>query len=331
MIALYWYIFCFKIACTLNNNRLALKYALAIQKRSPGDIRVLKGMTLLLKRSEIYDGAMRTAELYLKESPDDPHILFTLAELYMVEGSPLDSLSTFLRLDRLVDTRKATIPDREKLLNNIRLAAYVIEREGLSATELSNLESLKGLSELKKWKLHEYYANMLYHWGRLDDSLAEFQQALSHMKDSALIFYGIGRIMAERRQYEKAIDYLEQAINSTIGMEFVPFARVDLAFCYFCSGNKKAMSSQLLIWKNVEHMMGSYQTRMKAACLWRTNRRSRRKGELLCKNLIKEFPSPSLVLCLRNIENEIGIEQISLAKLGVSKYFNDNNVEGRKK
>ena len=78
-------------------------------------------------------------------------------------------------------------------------------------------------------------------------------------------------------------------------------------------------------------MMGSYQARMKASCLWRTKRKSRRRGELLCKNLIREFTSTSLVLCLRNIEDEIGIEQISLAKLGVSKYFNDNNVEGRNK
>lgn len=325
MVVLYWNLLCFKIACALNHNRLALKYALAIQKHSPEDTRVLRGMVYLLERSEIYDGALKTAEFYLKKVPRDPRILFCLSQLYMVRGRVEDSLSTLLQLDQLVRASEVRIPSSQKLMAIIHMTIYVLGREGLSIPNNAFLDYSRDPVEPNEWKMHEFYANMLYYWGRLDDSLEEFKSALALMNDSVLIYYGIGRILAERQEYAAAVDYLELATNSTTRGEFVPFARVDLAFCQCCLGRKWDMSTQLLTWKH-GGMRGSYRTRLKAACLWRTRTSSRRKGELLCRSSLRELPSPELLVYLRSIESELGLKPISLEKLKVSKYFDQREL-----
>ncbi len=104
-----------------------------------------------------------------------------------------------------------TIDKKSILAFELLAVSYAGIGNSEKAQEL--IESLNDVSKNSSL-LHLSKGMILHHQKKFDDAIEECQKSITMDKDNPLSFYTIGRIFSDKREFDKAEEYLRKAVGN---------------------------------------------------------------------------------------------------------------------
>jgi tetratricopeptide (TPR) repeat protein len=309
------------IAAKFNHIRYAMMISEKVSELDPNHPTMLKNMAMLFMRGEREIDCLRMSERLLEQRPLDPFSHALLSDVYRRLGRLQEELQHLILAWELADgyinpLKRRRI--RKDTLKYIRVNIEIQEEEGYSLIPLSLPVSELEKVKLKPWEFQESYGEYLFCVGRKGEALEHFKEEVTMASSLAFPYVRIGWILAERGKFEEASYYLKKALRCLRNRKTRPYGRVWLAYCYYHLGSKKKARFHLYVWDHQELARGSDKDRIRAACLYRAlgSSSARRSGSIWLKQVFSFSPDPDLLVFLRQMEDELGLERMSIKDLG---------------